>query len=162
MAPASAQQMVVSMIIEKQTAFGGSAAKRPSPWWEGLTLDQQDEMLDQIDPQRYAPGQSLAMTVSRWNREKRRVRRARERWIREIRSLRRPCRCDNCRRCGRPPFPKYYVASVISYECWLEEQTIDPELEESLAPLRNDRPRAGAAFERRRDSANQTWNIPCQ
>jgi hypothetical protein len=99
------------------------------------------------------------MTANRWNREKRRVRRLRERWIDEIRALRRPCHCDNCRRQRRPPFPRYYVARAISYECWLEQQTIDPELEEDLAALRNDRARVGAAFIGRSPSRDPEGNI---
>jgi hypothetical protein len=137
------EQMVVSSINNKQTS--AVDGKRPPPWWRGLTPDQQDELLDRIDPQRYGPGQSPPMSVGRWNREKRRIRRARERWIEEIRALRRPCQCENCIRQHRPPFPPYYVVSAISYECWLEAQAVDEELEEELAVLRNDRPRAGAA-----------------
>jgi hypothetical protein len=135
----STAQVVVSATFDKQPA-------PPPKWWEGLTLDQQDEWLNRIDPEQYGPGQVMPMTVGRWNREKRRVRRARERWIEEIRALRRPCHCKNCRRHNRPPFPPYYVATLISYECWLEEQVVDPELEEDLILLRNDRTRAGPAF----------------
>jgi hypothetical protein len=141
------------------TTITDNAAPEPAPkkpWWHGLTLDQQDEMLDRIDPQRYPWGHTLPMAAGRWNREKRRVRRARERWIEEIRSLRKPCKCDNCVRHHRPPFPKYYVASVISYECWLEARAVDPELEEELVPLRNDRQRVGAAI------VGRSWNIPRQ
>jgi hypothetical protein len=129
---------------------------RPAPWWHGLTLDQQDEMLDRIDPEHYGPRNRPPMTVREWNREKRRVRRARERWIEEIAALRTPCRCGNCRKCKRPPFPRYYVASVISYECWLEEQTVDPELADELAPLRNDRLRVGSTLVARSRSARAT------
>ena len=118
--------------------------KPPTPWWLGLSPDQQDELLNRIDPQRYGPGQKPPMTAGRWNREKRRVRRARERWIEEIAALRTPCQCDNCRRNQRPPFPRYYVVRGISYECWLEQQTIDPEMAELLEPLRNDREHKGA------------------
>jgi hypothetical protein len=102
------------------------------------------------------------MSAGQWNREKRRVRRGRERWIEEIRALRRPCRCDNCRQHGRPPFPRYYVVRAISYECWLEEQTIDPELQEELDAIRNDRRRVGSAFARRLASPADRRNIPCQ
>jgi hypothetical protein len=138
----SPDQMVVSKIIEQQSP----AAKSKRFWWEGMTLDQQDEWLDRIDPEQYAPGERLPMAVGRWNREKRRVRRARQRWTQEILALRTPCHCKNCRDNERPPFPRYYVVNGISYECWLEEHAVDPEIEEFLIPLRNDRKRAGAAF----------------
>jgi hypothetical protein len=138
-----ADDSVVSATITKSSA-------KPALWWQGLTLDEQDDWLDRIDPQGYAPGTPRPMSVSQWNREKKRIRRARERWIQEIASLRRPCHCKTCRRHRRPPFPKYYVVNRISYECWLEEQTIDDELEEDLALLRNDRKRAGIAFVSRR------------
>jgi hypothetical protein len=144
--PASAtspDEMVVSTTFDQQER---PSAKAKSRWWEGMTLDQQDEWLDRIDPEQYAPGQALPMSVGRWNREKRRVRRARQRWSLEILALRSPCQCKTCRDNNRPPFPRYYVVNGISYECWLEEHVVDPELEELLAPLRNDRKRAGAAF----------------
>jgi len=137
------EEMIVSNTVNIQSA-------KPAPWWQGLTLDQQDEWLDRIDPEQYGPGKQAPMSVSRWNREKKRIRRARERWIQEIAVLRRACRCKFCRRHRRPPFPKYYVVNRISYECWLEEQTIDPELEDDLAQLRNDRPRLGSTVIGRR------------
>jgi hypothetical protein len=115
-----------------------------------MSLDQQDDFLNSIDPEHFGPGQKPPMAAGRWNREKRRVRRARERWIHEIRSLRRLCTCETCRRHKRPPFPRYYVVNGISYECWLEMQQIDPEMDELLAPLRNNRERAGSALIGRR------------
>jgi hypothetical protein len=151
---ALSDQLVVSLLNAKQDGL------RQARWWDGLTPDQQDEWLDRIDPEKYGPGQHPPMSTGRWNREKRRVRRDRQRWIEEIRSLRRPCRCHNCIRHHHPPFPRYYVASIISYECWLEEQTVDPELEEELSLLRNDRQRVGAAFAGRRKPATDSWNIP--
>lgn len=153
LAPASDKLNVYSTNTQEASIKPPPRGKR-RPWWDGLTLDEQDEMLDRIDPQQYEWGHTLPMAVGRWNREKRRVRRMRERWIKEIASLRRACRCDNCRRHHRPPFPKYYVASVISYECWLEAQNVDPELEEFLTPLRNDREHVGAAV------IGRSWNIP--
>jgi hypothetical protein len=144
LAPAiSPNKMVVSSTIDQQHTPSRQTRQR---WWEGMTLDQQDEWLDKIDPEHYAPGQPLPMPVGRWNREKRRVRRARERWTQEIIALRTACHCKTCRDNGRPPFPRYYVVNGISYECWLEEHAADPEIEEFLIPLRNDRKRAGAAF----------------
>jgi hypothetical protein len=137
---AIAERSVVSSINTKQAA---------APWWHGMTLDEQDDVLNRIDPQRYGPGQKPPMTAGRWNREKKRVRRARERWIEEIAALRRPCQCENCRKNRRPPFPPYYVVRQISYECWLESQEIDREMEFLLEPLRNERRRVGAAFVRR-------------
>jgi hypothetical protein len=151
---AAPEKIVVYSTITQQTADVPADSGKPLPWWHGLTLDQQDEMLDRIDPQQYAWGRALPMAVGRWNREKKRVRREREKWILEIRKLRRKCRCDNCRRHRRPPFPKYYVASNISYECWLEGQNVDPEMEELLTPLRNDREHVGAAI------IGRSWNIP--
>jgi hypothetical protein len=135
--------------INVTTSLG--QAHRHVRWWEGLTLDQQDELLDRMDPQRFNSHPTTPMTVARWNREKRRVRRARERWIEEIRALRRPCRCDNCRRHHRPPFPKYYVSRGISYECWLEQHAADSEMEDLLQPLRSQRQRIGAVFLCRED-----------
>jgi hypothetical protein len=139
-------ELVVSLIIAKQESQQQSPPTGQPPWWTGLTLDEQDDLLDRIDPEQYGPGQRPPMATGRWNREKRRVRRARERWIEEIRSLRRACKCGNCVRHRRPPFPKYYVASTISYECWLEEQTVDPEMQEELDVLRNNRRRVGSVF----------------
>jgi len=137
--------MVVSTTIKQQGAGSAPAGRRP-PWWQGMTLDQQDEFLDRIDPEACPPGQRPAMPVARWNREKRRVRRARDRWMQEILALRRHCRCANCRTNDRPPFPRYYVVNGISYECWLEAHAVDAEIEEFLVPLRNDRQRVGTAF----------------
>src|SRR5271170_623759 len=91
------EEMTVSSTINIQST-------KPNPWWQGLTLDQQDEWLDRIDPEQYGPGKQTPMSVSRWNREKKRIRRARERWIQEIAVLRRACRCKFCRRHRRPPF----------------------------------------------------------
>jgi hypothetical protein len=156
-AATSPDRTVVSATIAQQPA-----PKQPPRWWDGLTLDQQDDWLNRIDPEQYGPGQVMPMPVGRWNREKRRVRRARERWIEEIRALRRPCHCKNCRRHNRPPFPPYYVVSLISYECWLEEQTVDPELEKELEALRNDRRRVGSAYSGRTSEFIDRWNIPYQ
>ena len=142
----SASAPVLAKVVVSAANTQDTATHAPLPWWNGLTLDQQDEWLDRVDPQLFGPGQVPPMPVSRWNREKKRVRRARQRWIEEIRSLRRPCRCKNCRRFSLPPFPKYYVVNGISYECWLEEHVVDPELEEDLAALANDRRRAGSAI----------------
>jgi len=137
----SPNEMVVSTTFDQQSP----PAKSKPRWWEGMTLDQQDEHLDRIDPEHCASGQPPPMSVGVWNREKRRVRRARDRWSQEILALRVPCHCKNCRENRRPPFPRYYVVNDISYECWLEMQTPDLEMEEFLAPLRNDRARAGTA-----------------
>jgi hypothetical protein len=37
------------------------------------------------------------------------------------------------------------VVNGLSYECHLERQQTDPEMEELLAPLRNDRAHVGSA-----------------
>ncbi|HUB27924.1 MAG TPA: hypothetical protein VL992_21040 [Tepidisphaeraceae bacterium] len=128
------------------------------PWWHGLTVDEQDEALDRIDPENYPPGQKPPLPIGRWNREKRRVHRLRMRWIQQIASLRLPCRCKTCRRHHRPPFPRYYVANSISYECWLEAHAIDDEIEEFLIPLRNDRERVGSVVIGRKPPKQR--NIP--
>jgi hypothetical protein len=145
-AAASLEEVTASLINTKQTSSGAAGAGKRPPWWMGLTLDQQDELLDRMDPERYGPAEKPPMAVGRWNREKRRVLRARHRWIEEIRALRQPCKCDTCTRHQRLPFPKYYVVRGISYECWLELHAPDPELAEELAALRNDRARTGTAF----------------
>jgi hypothetical protein len=139
-----ADHLIVSTTFDQQTTSPAPAKK--NRWWQGMTLDQQDEHLDKIDPETFPPGQPLPMSVGKWNREKRRVRRGRERWMMDILALRTPCQCKNCRDQQRPPFPRYYVVNQISYECWLEEHAVDHELEEFLIPLRNDRKRAGSAF----------------
>jgi hypothetical protein len=142
-----ARGLVVFTTIKQQTPpASGEEEPPPAPWWTGLTLDQQDELLNRIDPQLYGPGQYPPMAVKKWNREKRRVRRSRQRWIEEIAALRKPCGCENCRRDNRPPFPPYYVVRGISYECWLEAHAVDPELEEILQELRGNRERVGPAF----------------
>jgi hypothetical protein len=145
-------EMVVSSIITKQAS--------PPPWWQGLTLDQQEEALDRIDPQLCFPGQKPSMAVGRWNREKRRVHRLRQKWIEEIAALRVPCHCDVCQRHKRPPFPRYYVANRISYECWLESHVEDEEIEELLIPLRNERDRVGSVIIGRKPPKYR--NIPGQ
>src|ERR1700677_3519992 len=119
MAMIACAKPTAQLIVFNDNTINPPNIRRPGRWWVGLTLDQQDELLDRMDPQRFGSDQATPMTVARWNREKRRIRRTRERWIEEIRALRRPCRCDNCRRHRRPPFPKYYVSRGISYECWL-------------------------------------------
>jgi hypothetical protein len=143
----TAPELVVFTTIKQHPPQppGDPPPPKPAPWWAGLTLDQQDELLNRIDPQLYGPGQYPPMAVRKWNREKRRVR-MRQRWIEEIAALRKPCRCRTCRRAKRPPFPPYYVVRGISYECWLEAHAVDPELEEVLKPLRGQRERAGPAF----------------
>jgi hypothetical protein len=62
----------------------------------------------------------------------------------QVAALGKSCQCRLCIKRGTQPFPSYYVINRLSYECHLERQEIDPELEELLAPLRNDRPRAGS------------------
>jgi len=150
----ASREMVVCLTISKQEP------PKPAPWWQGLTPDQQDEALDRIDPQDYAPGRKPPMPIGRWNREKRRVRRLRQKWIDEIASLRRRCHCDNCVEHRRPPFPRYYVANGISYECWLEAHVVDEEMEELLTPLRNERQHVGSAVVGRKPVDH--WNIPGQ
>jgi hypothetical protein len=124
-------------------------SKHRQPWFHGLTLDQQDAWLDQNDPNTCPPGRQ-PLPTRWWNRQKDRIRRLREPNHGQIDALRRPCHCKRCRQNRRPPFPRYYVANGISYECWLEQQTAHPELEFILTRLRNDRPRLGSAFLHRR------------
>lgn len=103
------------------------------------TLDRQGELLDTPEFRR-----RIAPELRR--REQRRVARERARQLQQIESLRAPCRCRQCLKRGTKPFPAYYVVNRLSYECHLERQQIDPEIEEILAPLRNDRPRVGSAI----------------
>ena len=145
--------MTASSTITRQPAPADPGSAKPAPWWQGLTLDEQDAELNRIDPDAYPPGVKPPMTLARWTREKRRVQRLRDKWMDQILSLRKPCRCNTCLEHHRPPFPPYYVANEISYECWLEMHEPDPEIEEELVPLRNDRKRAGSAFIGKRQSA---------
>jgi len=61
-------------------------------------------------------------------------------WIAEMMAGRRvypstPCRCERCR--GRRQWPNNrYVINGLSYDCHLEGQKVDPELEEILGELR--------------------------
>ena len=86
----------------------------------------------------------VAPELLRWHQ--RRVARQLLRQSQQIDALRRTCRCRRCRGLGAKPLPSYYVVNHLSYECHLERRQADPDLEEILATLRNDRARVGSAF----------------
>jgi len=136
---------IVSTTFTKKAPPSATHPPRGRPWWKGMTPDEQDAWLDRNDPALCPPGEQ-PLPVRWWNREKERVRRARNPSEKEIDALRRPCKCTKCRQTRRPPYPSYYVANGISYECWLEQQIVDPELRELLIPLRNHHRRLGAVF----------------
>jgi len=103
------------------------------------TLEHQRELLNMPEFRR-----RIAPDVLRGH--ERRVARELARQREQIDALRKPCRCRKCLKRGGTSFPAYYVADRLSYECHLERQQVDPELEEILASLRNDRPRVGSVI----------------
>jgi hypothetical protein len=114
-----------------------------------MTLESQEAVLLRVDPARWEGQDDPPLTAREWNRQMKRVQREMQQRLEEIDRLRKPCGCRQCRRKGRPPFPAYYVVNEISYECWLERQQVDPEMEEILTPLRNTRDRVGSIFVRK-------------
>jgi len=111
-----------------------------------MTLESQEAVLLRIDPARWDGEGQPPLTAREWNRQMRRVKREKQQRMKEIASLRKQCLCKNCRKHHQGKFPAYYVARHISYECWLEQQEVDPEMAEVLAPLRMTREKVGAAF----------------
>jgi hypothetical protein len=103
----------------------------------GLALEHQRELLNTPQFRRRVQPELL-------RRLQRRVARELAQQRQQIDALRTPCRCRRCLKRRSKPFPAYYVVNRLSYECHLERQQIDPELEEILAPLRNDRTRVGS------------------
>ncbi len=68
------------------------------------------------------------------NRESRRVRREILQANHQIERLRLPCHCARCR--GKRRWPSYYAPSLISFECYLEGQAINSDLDDQLKALR--------------------------
>ena len=102
-----------------------------------MALDQQQELLN-------SPEFRSRLSPQLLRRHQARVARELAQRQRQVDALRTPCHCRRCLKCRSKPFPAYYVINRLSYECHLERQQIDPELEEILASLRNDRSRVGS------------------
>ena len=92
-----------------------------------LTLDRQGQTLE-------TEAARVLLPAAVRQRELRRIRRERDQSQRQLEALRRPCYCKRCR--ARRRWPDYYAPSHLSFECYLEQQPIDPGLEEELARLR--------------------------
>lgn len=119
-----------------------------TPQWlavllSGRTIEQQQRLILNESIRRRVPARILRDLG-------RRLARALQQRQEQIQRLREPCLCRDCLRFNRPRFPRYYVVSHLSYECYLERQAEDSEMEELLAPLRNRRDRIGSVFLRPR------------
>jgi len=113
-----------------------------------MPLVAQEMILQRIDPANWTGEGAPPLSLAQWKREMRRVEKARRREISDVNIKRRPCLCRKCKKRGNARFPRYYVANGISYECWLERQKVDRDIEELLEPLRYSREKAGSAVVR--------------
>jgi len=119
------------------TKYERMAERTARRFLSGMALDHQQELLNSPEFRSHLSAESL-------RRHQTRVARELAQRQRQVEALRMPCRCRRCLKARGKPFPSYYVINRLSYECHLERQQIDPELEEILATLRNDRARVGS------------------